>query len=104
MTARGCARGPFSVFDDQTITMRFVGPKCDPYLIKLLNVPQQDVTGQAAAEPRQVERYLASRCLPAETAARLLCGLLIRFLPPYYNSQFCVSFIFAIDQEDIRRL
>ena len=41
----------------------------------LLNAPQQDVPGRAAAEPRQVDRYLASRLPPAETAASvLLCN------------------------------
>ena len=45
----------------------------------------------AADVPSRVDRYLASRSPPVETAASWRFDLLIKFLTPYYNSQFCVS-------------
>ena len=40
----------------------------------------------------------------AEIAARWRCRLHIKNLTPHYNSEFCVSFHFCVDQEDGRRL
>ena len=96
-------------------TLWFDERKYHPYLIKnvkwfaaggycLIHQTSPYSEVGAADVPSQVDRYLASRSSPAETAASWRCDLLIKFLAPYYNSHFCVSFYFAIDHETLRRL
>ena len=46
--------------------------------------------------PSQVDTYLASRSPPAEMAASWRCDLIIKFLTPYYNSQFVSAFILQV--------
>ena len=102
-------------FPEILSTLWFNERKYHPYLINIVKwfaaggyclihqtFPYSEVG--AADVPSQVDRYLASRSPAAETAASWRCDLLIKFLTPYYNSQFCVSFHFAIDHETLRRL
>ena len=80
---------------------------CGKYQCKFMVAPRSSpIAASVTTKIKHVARFVRqwSRSPAAETAARWRCGLLIKFQTPLYDSQFCVSFHFAIDHETLRRL